>query len=265
MVQPAINTMNDSNLTLNENQINRYSRNILLNDIGGIGQKKLLSAKVLVVGAGGLGSPILYYLAAAGIGKLGIIDHDQVEISNLQRQIIHSTRDIQRKKTTSAKEKLIALNPDINIKIYNDKLNVNNVKNIIRDYDIVADGSDNFETRFILNDNCFSQKKVLVSGAVQGFEGYISTFKFNNKFSTPCYRCIFPEAPPDDTINNCSTVGVLGSVAGVVGSIQATEIVKEILEIGEGLSGWLMIFDGTSGDFRKIKVPKDPKCIICSV
>ncbi len=263
--QLVFKIMDNSNLELNESQIHRYSRNIILKDIGGVGQKKLLSAKVLVVGAGGLGSPILYYLAASGIGNIGIIDHDQVEISNLQRQILHSTRDIRRKKTISAKEKLIDLNPDIKVKVYCDKLTVNNIKNIINDYDFIADGCDNFDTRFILNDNCFSQKKVLISGAVQGFEGYISTFKFNSKISSPCYRCIFPEPPPEDSLDNCSTAGVLGSVAGVVGSLQATEIVKEILNIGDGLSGWLIIFDGISGEFRKIKVPKDPKCITCSI
>ena len=256
--------MNNSNLELNENQLYRYSRNIILNNIGGVGQKKLLLSKVLVVGAGGLGSPILYYLAATGIGTIGIIDYDIVEISNLQRQILHSTKDITRKKTLSAKEKLNELNPDIKIKIYNEKLNLNNINNIIKEYDIIADGSDNFETRFILNDNCFKQKKILVSGAVQGFEGYISTFKFLDRFSSPCYRCIFPEPPPENSVDNCSTAGILGSVAGVVGSMQATEIVKEVLGIGSGLMGWLLIFDGINGDFRKIKVPKDPKCITCS-
>ena len=265
LVQLEVKIMVDRNLELNESQIHRYSRNILLNDIGGIGQKKLLSAKVLVVGAGGLGSPVLYYLAASGIGNIGIIDHDQVDISNLQRQILYSTNDIKRKKATRAKEKLISLNPDINVKVYTDKLNVNNINNVIKDYDFIADGSDNFETRFILNDNCFSQKKVLISGAVQGFEGYISTFNFNDKISSPCYRCIFPEPPPDDIVENCSTAGILGSVAGVVGSIQATEIVKEILEIGDSLTGWLIIFDGINSEFRKIKVRKDPKCSTCNI
>ena len=256
--------MNNLNFELNENQIHRYSRNIILNNIGGLGQKKLLSSKVLVVGAGGLGSPILYYLAATGIGTIGIIDYDVVEISNLQRQILHSTKDVTRKKTLSAKEKIEELNPDIKVNIFNDKLNFNNIKHIIEEYDIIADGSDNFETRFILNDNCFKQKKILVSGAVQGFEGYISTFKFVDGSSSPCYRCIFPEPPPENSIDNCSTAGILGSVAGVVGAIQATEIVKEILNIGSTLSGWLLIFDGINSEFRKIKVPKDPKCITCS-
>ena len=145
-----------------------------------------------------------------------------------------------------------------------DVSNKDTLQKIIKEYDIVADGSDNFETRFILNDNCFKQKKILVSGAVQGFEGYISTFKFLDRFSSPCYRCIFPEPPPENSVDNCSTAGILGSVAGVVGSMQATEIVKEVLGIGSGLMGWLLIFDGINGDFRKIKVPKDPKCFTCS-
>jgi len=256
--------MVDRNLELNESQIHRYSRNILLNDIGGIGQKILLSAKVLVVGAGGLGSPVLYYLAASGIGNIGIIDHDQVDISNLQRQILYSTNDIKRKKATRAKEKLISLNPDINVKVYTDKLNVNNINNVIKDYDFIADGSDNFETRFILNDNCFSQKKVLISGAVQGFEGYISTFNFNDKISSPCYRCIFPEPPPDDIVENCSTAGILGSVAGVVGSIQATESIKVLLNIGETLESKLLIIDIKNLLFKTIKINKDLNCRICS-
>jgi len=264
LAQQAYNKdMKTDNLSLNEAQIHRYSRNIILKEVGGIGQRKLLNAKVLVVGAGGLGSPILFYLASAGVGTIGIIDDDVVELSNLQRQIMHSSQDLNKKKISSAYEKINNLNPDVKINTLDFRLDKNNVEEIIQEYDFIADGSDNFSTRFILNDACFEQNKILISGAVQSLEGYLTTFNFTDK-SSPCYRCIFPEPSENSIENNCSTAGVIGSLAGVVGSLQATEIIKEILQIGDRLKGWLVLIDGLNSDFRKIKIKKDPKCNLCS-
>jgi adenylyltransferase/sulfurtransferase len=247
-----------------EPQIQRYARHIILREVGGAGQAKLLAAKVLVVGAGGLGSPLLMYLAAAGIGTLGIVDHDTVGLSNLQRQIAHATERIGTAKTTSARQTLAAINPDVHVVAIAERLTAKNAPALIADYDLVADGSDNFDTRYLLNDACHLAGKTLVSGAVLRFDGQLSTFKSHLGGANPCYRCIYPEAPPEGLIPSCAEGGVLGAVAGVVGTLQATEVLKEVLGVGAGLSGRLMIYDGLTAEFRKVRVKPDPDCALCS-
>lgn len=247
-----------------EDQIHRYARHIILDEVGGIGQKKLLSARVLVVGAGGLGSPLLMYLAAAGVGTLGIVDDDHVSLSNLQRQIVHTTERVGNAKTSSAAETLHALNTDVRIVAHNMRVEPDNVEALITDYDIVADGSDNFPTRFLLNDACHLGKKTLVSAAVLRFDGQLSTFKSYLGGAHPCYRCIYPAPPPDGLISNCAEGGVLGALAGTMGTLQATEVIKEVLGIGESLSGTLTIYEGLAATFRKVRVKPDPACALCS-
>lgn len=254
-------------MDLSETQIRRYARHILLKEVGGEGQARLLRAKVLVVGAGGLGSPLLLYLAAAGVGTLGVIDADVVDLSNLQRQIVHTTARIGEPKVDSARHMLAGINPDVTVVTYPERIDAANALDIIKGYDIVADGSDNFETRFLLNDACYLAKKTLVSGAILRFDGQVATFKAHEKRADgthgPCYRCIFREPPPPGEIPSCAEAGVLGALCGAIGSIQATEVLKEILGIGEGLSGWLMLCDGLSAETRKIRVPADPGCPLC--
>lgn len=254
-------------MDLSETQIRRYARHILLKEVGGEGQARLLRAKVLVVGAGGLGSPLLLYLAAAGVGTLGVIDADVVDLSNLQRQIVHTTARIGEPKVDSARHMLAGINPDVTVVTYPERIDAANALDIIKGYDVVADGSDNFETRFLLNDACYLAKKTLVSGAILRFDGQVATFKAHEKRADgthgPCYRCIFREPPPPGEIPSCAEAGVLGALCGAIGSIQATEVLKEILGIGEGLSGWLMLCDGLSAETRKIRVPADPGCPLC--
>lgn len=244
-------------MILRDDQIERYSRHILLPEIGGLGQKKLLSSKVLVIGAGGLGSPLLLYLAAAGIGTIGLIDDDVVELSNLQRQILHNEKTIGKKKTMSAVKLLNSLNSDVKIHPYTERLTSKNAEKIIALYDIVADGSDNFLTRLLVNDICFKTRKTLVSAAVLRFGGQLATFKSH---SGPCYRCLYPEVHDQDDIPNCGESGIIGSMAGIMGSLQATEVIKELLEIGSSLSGYLLLVDGLTSTFRKIILPQDPSC-----
>jgi adenylyltransferase/sulfurtransferase len=248
---------------LKEAQIERYARHIVLQEVGGIGQAELLQAKVLVVGAGGLGSPLLMYLAAAGVGTIGLVDDDTVSLSNLQRQVAHGTPDIGRAKVNSAKDRVAALNPDVRLVPYQMRLRPDNVMRLLADYDIIADGTDNFDTRFLLNDACFLAKKTLVSAAVLRFDGQLSTYKAYLGPPHPCYRCIFPEPPPAGAIPSCSQGGVLGAMAGIMGTMQATEILKEILEIGKSLSGRLLIHDGLAGEVRTIRVKPDPACALC--
>lgn len=248
---------------LTEDQIYRYSRNILLPEIGGTGQKKLLEAKVFCVGLGGLGSPIALYLAAAGIGTLGIADSDNVDISNLQRQVLHYTDDVGKPKTSSAFEKLKKLNPEINIIEYSEIINKNNIRKIIRDYDIILDGSDNFSTRYLVNDACFFERKSLVSGAILRFEGQVSVFKPHA--GSPCYRCLYPEIPPPGVIPTCQEAGILGSVAGIVGSIQAVETVKEILQIGKSLVGKLLVIDAFNMEITRMNIQKYSNCVLCGI
>jgi len=248
---------------LKEAQIERYARHIVLQEVGGIGQAELLQAKVLVVGAGGLGSPLLMYLAAAGVGTIGLVDDDTVSLSNLQRQVAHGTPDIGRAKVDSAKDRVAELNPDVRLVPYQMRLRPDNVMRLLADYDIIADGTDNFDTRFLLNDACFLAKKTLVSAAVLRFDGQLSTYKAYLGPPHPCYRCIFPEPPPAGAIPSCSQGGVLGAMAGIMGTMQATEILKEILEIGKSLSGRLLIHDGLAGEVRTIRVKPDPACALC--
>ena len=248
---------------MNHNQKIRYSRHLTLPEIGEEGQEKLLSSKVLVVGAGGLGSPSLLYLAAAGIGNISIADGDKVELSNLQRQILHETYDIGQPKVDSAKSAMHDLNPEINIKTYNMRLDENNIDEIIANYDVIIDGSDNFATRLLLNDKAFATRKPLISAAIGGFSGQISTFKAYLGDPHPCYRCIYPNIEHAQNVNNCSESGVLGAVAGLMGSWQAIETVKEILQIGKSLSGWLVIFDALSASTRKVKVKRNKLCKCC--
>ncbi|RMA97030.1 molybdopterin-synthase adenylyltransferase MoeB [Hydrogenothermus marinus] len=247
-----------------EEQIKRYSRHIILPEVGGKGQQKLLNSKVLVIGAGGLGSPSLYYLAAAGVGTIGVVDFDVVDFSNLQRQIVHDTSRVGMPKVESAKKTLEALNPDVKVVAYNEKIHKGNVLDIIKDYDIVLDGSDNFPTRFLVNDACFFLGKPLVSAAILRFEGQLTTFDYRNKEESPCYRCLFPEPPPPGLVPSCQEAGLLGVVGGIMGTLQANEALKLILDIGEPLIGKLLTFDALTTEFNIVKLRKDPKCPLCS-
>lgn len=252
---------------LTDQQLERYARHIIMHEVGGQGQAKLLSAKVLVIGAGGLGSPLLMYLAAAGVGTIGIVDDDQVALSNLQRQIIHSTHDLNAAKTNSAKETLQGLNPDITINTHALRLTQSNVDELIAQYDIVADGCDNFTTRLIVNAAAVRHQKTLVSGAISKFDGQISVFAPHKttdaKKPLPCYQCFVPSVPNDEAARTCATEGVLGVVAGVVGTLQATEVIKEILRLGDSLAGHILMYDGLASSTRKIALPADPACPIC--
>ncbi len=250
-------------MSLTDEQLDRYARHIILREVGGIGQKKLLSSKVLIIGAGGLGSPLILYLAAAGVGTIGVVDDDQVDLSNLQRQIAHGTSDIGRSKVESALESVARINPDVKIVPHPERVTRDNVRRIFEGYDLVADGSDNFETRFLINDACYFLKKPLVSAAMLQFEGQLSTYKAFEGDGHPCYRCIFPAPPPDDVARTCGEAGVLGALAGAMGSLQAVEILKELLGIGDSLSGQLLIYDALYADFRKVKVRPDPECALC--
>ncbi|KAF0138567.1 MAG: molybdopterin biosynthesis protein [Rhodospirillaceae bacterium] len=242
-----------------EDQIYRYARHILLPEVGGVGQARLLAARVLVVGAGGLGSPLLLYLAAAGIGTLGVVDDDRVELSNLQRQVVHTTAAIGRPKVDSAAATVRAVNPDVRVETHPFRLGPDNALALINRYDVVADGSDNFPTRFLVNDACFLAGKPLVSAAILRFDGQLVTFKQGG----PCYRCLFPAPPPSGQIPSCAEAGVLGAVAGVLGALQATEVVKEILGIGTSMAGTLLIYDALATTFRRIRVKPDPDCPLC--
>ncbi len=250
-------------MEFSEEQIERYARHIILPEVGGEGQAKLLQSRVLVIGAGGLGSPLLLYLAAAGTGTLGVVDDDFVDLSNLQRQVIHGTGRIGAAKVESARETLGEINPEVTLVTHQTRLSAENALELIADYDLVADGSDNFATRFLVNDACYLAKTPLVSAALLRFEGQISTFKAYLGGEEPCYRCIFREAPPPDLIPTCAEGGVLGAVAGAMGSIQAVEVIKELLGIGESLSGSLVLYDALTTTFRKIKVKPDPECPLC--
>lgn len=249
-------------LNFSEAEIQRYSRHILLRDVGGTGQAKLKAARVLVVGAGGLGSPLALYLAAAGVGHIGLVDADTVELSNLQRQILHDTNSVGRPKVASAASALARLNPLVEVTTYNEYLTAESVSRLISGYDLVCDGTDNFATRFTLADACVAAKKTLISAAVLRFEGQLSTFKPH--LGGPCYRCLYPAPPPDGLVPPCSEAGILGAVTGVMGTLQATETIKEILGIGTSLSGYLLIWDALATEFRKVRLRKDPECPVCA-
>ena len=243
-----------------EDQILRYSRHIILPEVGGDGQERLLSAKVALVGAGGLGSPVGYYLAAAGVGTIGVIDDDRVELSNLQRQIAHNTQRLGTLKAESAKATWEALNSDAKVIVHAVRLTAANIRGIIGNYDIVVDGSDNFPTRYLVNDACVMMKKTLISAAVYRFEGQVIAIYPGEG---PCYRCFFETPPPAGTVPSCQEAGVLGVVPGVVGTLQATEVVKAILGIGEPLRGRLLIWNALEMSFVTVKVPRNRECPVC--
>ena len=250
-------------MDFSEEQFHRYARHLILDEVGEEGQKRLLESKVLGVGAGGLGAPALLYLAAAGIGSLGIIDDDEVDLTNLQRQVIHNTKRLGTKKADSAKETIAELNPGIEVNSYNLRLNKKNAANIISFYDVVLDGSDNFETRYLLNDTCYHLNKTLISAALLRFEGQLYTFRQKQNQKTACYRCLFSEAPPPDLVPRCEEAGVLGALAGVMGSLQAVEAIKELLDLGDSMAGRILIFDSLKSGFHTIKVPHNPNCALC--
>jgi len=247
-------------IEFSESQIHRYARHILLPEVGGEGQAKLLAAKVLVVGAGGLGSPVILYLAAAGVGTIGVVDDDLVELSNLQRQILHADSRIGMAKVESAFLAVAGLNPEVKLVPHRLRLGTENVRELMADYDIVADGSDNFATRFIVNDAARAEAKTLVSAAVLRFEGQLATFKRGG----PCYRCLYPSDLSDGDVQSCAQAGVFGAMAGVLGSLQAMEVLKEILGIGESMAGHLLIVDGLNTVLRKVRLAKDPACPCCA-
>jgi adenylyltransferase/sulfurtransferase len=249
-------------MSLTPEQIDRYARHLVLREVGGPGQQKLLAAKVLVIGAGGLGSPLALYLAAAGVGTIGIVDDDEVSLSNLQRQIIHQSNSIGTKKTESAKAAIEALTPDVQVIPHTERLTEENAADLIRQYTIVADGCDNFETRFLVNDTCVAEGRTLVSAAIGEFDGQIATFK-PHAGNYPCYRCLYPEPPPPGAIPPCSEAGILGAVAGIVGAWQALEVIREIVGFGNSLAGKLVLFDGLGAQTRTITLPRDPACITC--
>jgi adenylyltransferase/sulfurtransferase len=243
-----------------EAQIQRYSRQIILPHMGGKGQRRLLGSKVLIVGAGGLGSPAALYLAAAGVGRLGIVDFDAVELSNLHRQILHRTLDVGRPKTESARDALHALNPDIELRLHQEQLTSENALEILGPYDVVVEGSDNFATKYLVNDACVFLGKPMVLGAVYQLEGQASVFLPGQG---PCYRCIFPEPPPPGAVPSCQEAGVLGAVPGLIGCIQATETIKLLLGTGETLAGRLLVYDALSMRFMELAIERDPECPTC--
>ena len=248
-------------MALTNEQIERYSRQVILPNVGGKGQDKILKAKVLIIGTGGLGAPCGFYLAAAGVGKIGLVDSDKVELNNLQRQIVHTTADIGIPKVDSGKSRLNALNPEVEIVTYPLRLDSSNILEIIKDYDIVVDGSDNFPTRYLVNDACVIAKKPLIHAGIFRYDGQIMAILPGEG---PCYRCLFPEPPPAGAVPSCQEGGILGAVAGVLGVLQANEALKFILGIGEMLVGRLLIFNALDSTFRIVKVPRDKDCLVCS-
>ncbi len=248
-------------LNFSEAEIQRYSRNILLKELGGTGQARLKAARVLIIGAGGLGSPVTLYLAAAGVGCIGLADGDVVELSNLQRQILHATDKVGQLKVDSAAAALQRLNPLVSFRRHAGRVTAENAASLIAEYDLVCDGTDHFPSRFLIADACAAARRTLVSAAVLRFEGQISTFKPHE--GGPCYRCLYPEPPPEGLVPPCSEAGVLGAVTGVMGALQATEAVKELTGIGASLSGYLLVWDALAAEFRKIRLRKDPACPVC--
>jgi molybdopterin/thiamine biosynthesis adenylyltransferase len=248
-------------LDFSEEEIRRYSRHIVLPEVGGIGQKRINRASVLIIGAGGLGSPAAFYLAAAGVGKIGIVDNDVVDTSNLQRQILHTAADVGRKKVESARETLLALNPNLTIVPYDVRLNAGNIRDILKDYDVVAEGSDNFPTKFLVNDACVMTGTPVAMAGIFRFSGQMLTVIPREG---PCYRCLIPQPPPPGAIPSCQEAGVLGAMAGAVGAIQATEVLKLILGKGEVLRGRLLLFEALQMRFEPIEVKRNPECPVCS-
>ena len=246
-------------LTLTPDQVKRYSRHIIMSDVGSKGQRALLGAKALIIGAGGLGSPSAIYLALAGVGTVGIVDFDVVELSNLQRQVLHHTSDVGRPKVQSAIDNIKSYNPDVNVVVHEVRLESDNAMEIISQYDLVINGADNFATRYLVNDACYLLNKPLVDGSILIFDGQATVFLPGQG----CYRCLFPEPPPPGMVPNCAEAGVLGSLTGLVGSIQATEALKHILGIGESLSSRLLLIDALSMTFREVRLKRNPNCPLC--
>lgn len=240
----------------------RYARHLVLAEIGEAGQRKLLESSVLVIGAGGLGTASLGYLAAMGVGRLGIVEPDYVELSNLQRQLLYEQADIGRTKADAARDRLEEINPECQVVLHKERLDAGNALALIQPYDLVLDGSDNFATRFAVHEACYAEKKTLVSAAISGFAMQVSTFKAHLGAPHPCYRCFVPEAPPREV--NCAQEGILGALGGVAGSLQAAEAVKELLGIGESLSGKILAYDALAAEFRKMLLHRDPQCRLCS-
>ena len=245
---------------LNKKILERFSRQIVLKDIGILGQKKIISSKVLIIGAGALGSPVVEFLSRAGVGSLGIVDNDRVSLSNLHRQSLYNTSDIGKFKVKIAKDKIKKINPNTKVKTYKIRLDNMNFKKIINEYDYIVDGSDNFTTKFLLNDFCLRFKKFLVTGAISKFDGHMFTFDFNNK-KIPCLRCFFQESKISDDLLNCESEGILGTVAGIVGNMQANEVLKKILNIGNSIDGYIFIIDLLNLNFRKVKIKKRKECL----
>ena len=245
--------------TLTPYQVQRYSRHIIMPQVGSVGQRKLLASKVLIVGAGGLGSPIAIYLTLAGVGTIGIVDFDTVDVTNLQRQILHQNDDIGRPKALSAYETLKAYNPDVNVQIHEEPITSDNAFDIIPEYDIIINGADNFPARYLVNDAAYLSGKPLVDGSILLFDGQATVYLPGQG----CYRCLFPTPPPPGEVPSCAEAGVLGMLPGLVGSIQATETVKQILDVGESLSGRLLLIDALDMDFRAVKIRRNPDCPLC--
>ncbi|TCK92485.1 molybdopterin/thiamine biosynthesis adenylyltransferase [Natranaerovirga hydrolytica] len=250
-------------MEFNEESIERYSRHIILSEVGVEGQEKLLNSKVLVIGTGGLGAPAAMYLAAAGVGTIGLVDGDVVDLSNLQRQIIHATQDVNKEKVQSGKETINAMNPDVNVITYNTFVDSSNILEIIndQDYDFVIDGTDNFSAKFLINDACVVAKKPYSHAGIIRFQGQLTTYFPDH--NSPCYRCIFKEPPPEGVVPTCREAGVLGVMGGVVGTLQATEAVKYILGLGDLLAGYLLTYDALKMEFRKVKIKHNKKCAVC--
>lgn len=250
-------------MALSDMQLERYARHVILPEIDESGQERLLAASVLVVGAGGLGAPALLYLAAAGVGHIGLIDSDVVELSNLQRQVIHEMAMLGHAKTESAAARLRALNPDCRLTLWPDRLNTSNAGEIVSKFDLVIDGSDNFPTRYLLNDCCYAARKPLVSGALMRFEAQLSCFKAYLGNPHPCYRCIFPEAPPPGLVPRCEEAGIIGALPGIIGAWQAMEAIKELLNLGDSLSGRLILFNALKSETQTISISRRRDCILC--
>ena len=246
-------------LSLTPEQVKRYSRHIIMPQVGSSGQRKLLESKVLIIGAGGLGSPAAVYLALAGVGTIGLVDFDSVELSNLQRQILHHTNDVGRPKVVSAMETIKEYNPDTNVVLHEAWLSSDNALDIIPQYDVVISGADNFASRYLINDACYLAGKPLVDGSILIFDGQATVYMPGQG----CYRCLFPTPPPPGMVPNCAEAGVLGALTGVVGSIQAVETLKLLLGIGESLASRLLVIDALSMDFRQMKIPRNPNCPLC--
>jgi len=245
--------------TLSQDEVMRYSRHIIMPQVGPVGQRKLKQAKVLIVGAGGLGSPVAIYLALAGVGTVGLVDFDVVDLSNLQRQLLHQTPDVGKRKVASARETLAAYNPEVAVRTHEAPLTSDNAMEIIADYDIVVNGADNFATRYLVNDAAYLLGKTLVDGSILLFDGQATVYKPGEG----CYRCLYPAPPPPGLVPSCAEAGVLGAITGIIGSIQATEVFKQILGIGDPLVGRLLLVDALSMEFRVMKIRKDPSCPLC--